>query len=172
MFPEQQAIADWMTANLFNDGGYFASERVGPEHLIYSTVTNAVLFNYLMDGYKPSPPTWSCQAGEPPSLALFRHLAAFTREFPASWYQINDDDDAYSRLEFVWPARTSDLWQHALGWMQARPAAESGLCRQGLVFHDRASLLEFRYQPGQQFEIYFFGQTEQHSRLVQRLQSK
>ena len=172
MFSELQAIEEWMNGHLFDEGGFFAPERVGPEHLIYSTVTKAVLFNYLMDGYQPCYPTWSCRPGEQPSSALFRHLAAFVAEFPASWYQINDDGDAYSSLEYVWPARASDLWEHSLGQMQAKPAVESGLCRQGLVFHDRASLLEFRYQPGHYFELYFFGQPAQHARLMQELQSR
>lgn len=157
MFPHEQSLADWMSASLFDEGGYFAPSRLGDEYLIYSTHTNRPLFDLVIDGYQSAPPAWHVAHGELPSAALFRHLRRYVTANPASWYSMNDHDDAYTAIEFVWPADRDDHWKYPLAWMQSHPAEQSGLCRQGLVFHDRTQVIEFRYQICGGFELWFCG---------------
>jgi hypothetical protein len=156
MFPLEQSLADWMSASLF-DGGYFSPSRLGGEHLVYATYMNRPLLDLLIDGYSPTQPEWQVDSGEHPSAALFRHLRRYVASNPASWFSMNDHDDAYTAIEFVWPADKDDHWRSPLAWMQSHPAEQSGLCRQGLVFHDRTKVIEFRYQICGNFELWFCG---------------
>ena len=53
--------------------------------------------------------------------------------------------------------------------IEARPAQQAGLCRLGIVLHDRSAILEFRYLPARRFEFWFFGSAKIFAELSQEL---
>lgn len=150
-----------MEAELWDEHVFFP-ERLGPAHVFYTTRFSGCLASLLIDGHPTCAP-WR-------SDELFNRLWPLVERQPCSWVYITDPDDACSDVEWELPCRRSPdqinfdgshtFTEAMLEVFGSQPAAQGGLCRLVMAFHDRKGLLVFSFHPHDFFEIAFYGHSE------------
>ncbi|MGJ8696599.1 MAG: hypothetical protein ACSHYF_09795 [Verrucomicrobiaceae bacterium] len=147
----KELVRSWVESNLV-DGDWIDAERLGVRTEIYSTKVTKQLYDFLIDGFRPSPEWHFSDIAPPDSSLLFSGLAALLSESAACWVTFLCHDDAYLEIKRVIPAATDARYVSFVGhWhLRTEPADEAGTTAVGLLFEDFEDL--FLFSDGIQFD--------------------
>ena len=134
-------IEEWVTTSLWEDG-YFVPEKLGISVELYRSGASFPLVTSLIDGCGVIA-DWSNEPGLSKTDTFFKRLRGMVRRHGASWFYVTDPDNVMS--VFKWEETINpDLFNSwKLQEFETNRAAEGGISRLGIGFHDGRGMIIF-----------------------------